>query len=221
MQFKVLYQILICGGLRRGEVVALRWNDIDFNNNTININKSTAYARRTVIEKDTKTKSSNRIISMPESVMCLLKQYKKEYYEKQLALGTKWAVDNNGKRLDFVFIQADGRQMNISTPLHRFHSIINMYNETVENEEDKLPIIPLHGLRHTSATLLISQGVDVRTVAGRLGHSQTSTTLDIYAHPLKKMDEVASNKLENLLLSESENVRNFVRSSYAELLKDK
>lgn len=114
-------------------------------------------------------------------------------------LGSAWAVDENGKRLNFLFTQWNGKQMNVSTPLQRFHSIIKMYNKTVDKEENKLPLIHFHGLRHTCATLLISQGVDISTVAGRLGHSQTSTTLDIYTHPLRKMDEVASEKLENLL----------------------
>ena len=70
----------------------------------------------------------------------------------------------------------------------------------ITNDEEKLPEIPLHGLRHTSATLLISQNVDVRTVSGRLGHAQTSTTMDIYSHALKKMDEKAADVLDSLLV---------------------
>lgn len=66
------------------------------------------------------------------------------------------------------------------------------------DEAQKLPNIPLHGLRHTSATLLISQNVDVRTVSGRLGHAQTSTTMNIYSHQLKKMDEKAAEALNDL-----------------------
>lgn len=84
--------------------------------------------------------------------------------------------------------------MDISTPNHVFKKIIHRYNETVE-EKDKLPDISLHGLRHTSATLLIAQNIDVRTVSGRLGHADTSTTMDIYAHALQKQDEIASQSL--------------------------
>ena len=62
-----------------------------------------------------------------------------------------------------------------------------------------MPHITFHGLRHTHATLLISQGLDVRTVSNRLGHAQTSTTLNIYAHAFAKMDREASDKLDNLL----------------------
>ena len=62
-----------------------------------------------------------------------------------------------------------------------------------------LPDIPLHGLRHTSATLLIAKSIDPKTVSARLGHSQTSTTLNIYAHALKSLDETASTALEDIL----------------------
>lgn len=203
LQFKVLYYIAIYGGLRRGELIALQWNDINFETNSITISKSTAYLPGESYIKGTKNKTSNRSITLPLSVMKLLSQYKKEYQQKQLEIGSKWAVDENGKRLNYIFIQSTGKQMNISTPLQRFHSIINLYNETVEKESDKLPLIHFHGLRHTSASLLISQGVDIRTVAGRLGHAQTSTTLDIYSHPLKEMDEIASEKLENLLVKKN------------------
>ncbi len=199
LQFKVLFHIAVCGGLRRGEIVSLKWSDIDFENNTINISKSTAYVERETFIKGTKTKLSNRKITMSPVVMKLLKEYRGEYLKMQMKLGSKWAVDEDGSRLDFLFIQRDGKQMSLSTPLKRFHSIINQYNATVQKEEDKLPLIHFHGLRHTCATLLISQGVDVRTVAGRLGHSQTSTTLDIYSHPLRKKDEEASEKLDEVL----------------------
>lgn len=201
LQFKVLFYIAIYGGLRRGEIVSLQWSDVDFEKNTISISKSTAYVAGESYIKGTKTKSSNRTIVFPPTVMKLLKQYKTEYYQNQLQLGSQWATDDNGKRLDFLFTQWNGKQMNISTPRQRFHSIINQYNATVTKEEDKLPMIHFHDLRHTSATLLISQGVDIATVAGRLGHSQKSTTLDIYTHSLKEMDISASEKLENVLLN--------------------
>lgn len=203
MQFKVLYYLAVYSGARRGELISLQWNDVDFQNNAIIISKSTGYTNREMYLKGTKNKSSNRVISLPLSVMNMLKKYKKQYLEYQLQLGSEWAIDENGNRLNFLFIQSNGKQMHISTPLKKFHSIIQMYNETVENECDKLPMLKLHSLRHTCATLLISQGIDIATVAGRLGHSQASTTLDVYTHALRKMDNVASEKLEELLIREA------------------
>ena len=75
--------------------------------------------------------------------------------------------------------------MGLDTPYQAFHRIIRNYNATRQPDAPELPLIPLHGLRHTAATLLIAYGTDVRTVAGRLGHSNTSTTLNIYAEYLQ------------------------------------
>ena len=119
--------------------------------------------------------------------MHLLKRYKVEQNTQRLSLGTSW------KGSGHLFIQDDGRQMDISTPNHTFKKIIKRYNESVD-EKNRLSEITLHGLRHTSATLLISQNIDVRTVSGRLGHSECSTTMNIYAHALKNKDEQAAHQ---------------------------
>lgn len=85
-----------------------------------------------------------------------------------------------------------------STPYATFQDAIDRYNAGKE-PADQLPHIPFHGLRHTSATLLIAAHQDVRTVSNRLGHAQASTTMNIYAHALKENDRTASNTLENML----------------------
>ena len=197
-QYRVFFNLALFCGARRGELIALQWSDFDFTRNTLSITKSTSQINGKSTTKETKTESSNRIISVPASVMEMVKAYRKEYLQLQLRLGDAWEGDN------FVFIQWNGRQMYPSTPYTEFKKIIRWYNDSVEKEEDKLPDIPLHGLRHTSATLLISQNVDVRTVGGRLGHAQASTTMNIYSHFLKRADEAASDALENLLLPKEE-----------------
>ena len=159
--------------LRCSELLALTWNDIDFANSSISINKSITIIDGEPVAKPPKTKNTNRTITLPSIVMQLIKQYKIEQYEYRLSLGDQWIGDNH------LFIQWNGKLMNKSTPNHTFHKIIDKYNITVTNEKDKLPPIPLHGLRHTSATLLIAEQVDVKTVSAKLGHSQTSTTMDI------------------------------------------
>lgn len=123
----------------------------------------------------------------------MLKSYHKEQMEYRLSLDDQWKGDN------YIFIQWDGSQMHPDTPYKKFKTIIKRYNETVGSEADKLPDITLHGLRHTSATLLIADNVDIRTVSNPLGHAQTSTTLNIYAEALKKKDEEAANSLEDML----------------------
>ena len=89
--------------------------------------------------------------------------------------------------------------MSYSTPYSAFQDTIARYNAG-KKPADQLPVIPFHGLRHTSATLLIASHQDVRTVSSRLGHAQASTTMNIYAHQLKETDKKASDALENMLI---------------------
>lgn len=192
-QFKLFFLLAIYGGMRRGELIALEWSDLDFKNNAISITKSTGIVDGKPYTKEPKTRSSIRMISIPASVMKVAHEWRMEQLRYRMAIGSQW------EGADHVFIQWNGKQMYPSTPYHAFKRIIHRYNETVKNDSDKLPDIPLHGLRHTSATLLISQHVDVRTVSGRLGHAQTSTTMDIYSHALKELDEKAADALDDLL----------------------
>ena len=192
-QFKLFFLLALFCGCRRGELLALTWADLDFHAGSVSITKSTGIVNGKPLTRAPKTRSSVRVLSVPGSVLEVAKAYRKEQLQYRMALGSKWEGDN------YIFIQWNGRQMHPDTPYNTFKKVIRRYNDSCSKEEDKLPEIPLHGLRHTSATLLISQNVDVRTVSGRLGHAQTSTTMDIYAHSLKKMDEVAAEKLENLL----------------------
>lgn len=193
-QLKLFFYLAIFTGCRRGELIALTWEDISTDQGTVSITKSTCRASGQTITKATKTKGSVRVIVVPSAVLALARQWKVEQKRYRLAIGSQWNGDN------YVFIRWDGRQMGLETPYHAFHRIIENYNANRKDGEPELPLIPLHGLRHTAATLLISQGVDVRTVSGRLGHADTSTTLNIYAEYLKELDRSASDKLENLLL---------------------
>ena len=95
--------------------------------------------------------------------------------------------------------------MGLETPYQAFKRIIANYNDHCENESEKLPDIRLHGLRHTSATLLISsRKMDVMTVSKRLGHNNTSTTLNIYAHAYEELDKKAATTLDNLLSNDGQ-----------------
>lgn len=189
LQYKALFYLAIFGGFRRGELIALTWNDIDFEHCTVSVSKSSARTKDGIITKSPKTFSSNRTVSLPADTLDLLRKHRTEQQRYRLSLGTYWQGDN------YVFIQDSGRQMDISTPNKVFQKIIRLHNETAK---EPLPLITFHGLRHTSATLLIAQNVDVKTVSSRLGHSETSTTMDIYAHALQKQDEIAAESLGSL-----------------------
>lgn len=195
-QFKVFYNIAIFSGARRGEILALTWSDINFDNNTMRIIKNTVPAKKKVITKVPKNKTSKREVSLPESIMDLIKKYKVEQDEYRLSIGEQWQGDN------FLFIQANGKKMHPSTPTHKFKEIIKKYNEVAREEGKKMlpENVTLHGLRHTSATLLIAdKQTDIKTISKRLGHANTSTTMNIYAHAMKEMDHKAASAMENML----------------------
>lgn len=192
-QFRIFFNIAIIGGLRKGEVLGLTWNDIDFDDCVIHINKSVSYSNNKVTVKEPKSKTSIRDVRLPVSLIKMIKDYRTEWLHYKMELGTAWENED-----DFMFIQSTGKLMHPSTPYHTFKKILNYYNDTVADESNKLPLIPLHGLRHTSATLLLSENIDISTVSKRLGHAQKSTTMNIYAHSLEKQDKVASDKMEDM-----------------------
>ncbi len=193
LQHKVLFYLAVYGGFRRGELIALTWDDIDFENNTVRIKKSAARTKKGVITKIPKSYASYRTVTISDEVIPLLHELKEEQDRFILEAGTYWQGKN------YLFTQDNGKQMDLSTPNKVFQKNVRRYNETEEGKIDPLPMITLHGLRHTSATLLIAGGVDPKTVQNRLGHSEISTTLDIYSHALKKQDESAANTINQLL----------------------
>ena len=188
LKFRVIILLTIFTGLRRGEVLGLEWQDIDFKNSSVTVRQASQYVSSIgIYTKDPKTKTSNRIISIPESITKLLKEYQRKQLKNRLLLGDKWIETNR------LFVQSNGSPMHPDTITKWFRQFL---------EDRNLPHITFHGLRHTHATFLISKGLDVRSVSNRLGHAQTSTTLNIYAHAFAKMDREASEKLDNLLYRE-------------------
>lgn len=186
LKYKVAITITIFTGMRLGELLGLEWSDIDFNNGIISINKSSQYlCDKGIFTKTPKTDSSIRDVAVPTFVISLLNEYKLWYDEQKALYGELWI---NSDRL---FVQNDGKPMHPSTISKWFVKFI---------KECGLPEISFHGLRHTNATLLISQNIDVAVVAARLGHAQISTTFNFYVHPVISHNKVAGNVLENLLI---------------------
>ena len=192
---RTYFLLALTTGCRRGELVALNWSDIDLKGNTISINKSAAKVGSKMIIKVPKNKTSDRTITIPESMTAELKSWKKLQNEIRMTLGSKW--EGSGEE-QAVFITDTGSRMYIDTPTAAFRKLLKRHNASADPDE-RLPEITLHGLRHTQATLLISSGADVRTVSGRLGHSKASTTMNIYAHALRSKDQEAAETLENIL----------------------
>jgi integrase len=172
------------GGFRRGELLALEWSDVDFDNNTISVRKSIPITidGKAVI-KTPKTKSSERVVVMPEWYMRELKEYYREWKKERLRLGDQW----KGGDKQYVFHSGFGEPYSVITPTSQWIRIVKRYG---------LKRIRLHDLRHTAATLLIEAGVDLKSIQERLGHSNYQVTADIYAHMTQKMNKEAASKLE-------------------------
>lgn len=191
-QIKVLFNLAIYGGLRKGELLALEWQDIDFENSTVSITKSTAVVHGEQVIKEPKTKNSKRVVSLPNWLIQRIRMLKVERTKYRLSVGDYW------QGADWLFIQDNGRQMSYYTPYAAFRDTIVRHNKD-KKPSQKLPLISFHGLRHTSATLLIAGKQDAKTVAARLGHAQTSTTMNIYVHALKEADKAAADAIEGVL----------------------
>lgn len=203
IKYKAMINLSLYGGMRMGELAVLDWADIDLDNRILKIKQSSQYLpKEGIFTKDTKNYSSHRIISLPNTVTTIIKEYKVWQNGQKATLDNLW--DDECTR---IFTTRTGSPIFPSTPSKWFSKFIKKHNAQIMNDdsikkEDKekyiIDSVNFHGLRHTSASLLIAEGMDVVTVSNRLGHSKTSTTTDIYAHKLKKTDIEASNKLENL-----------------------
>ena len=148
------------------------------------------------VEITKEPKTFRRTVSIPHFLTQRIKALRRERLKYRLTLGDYWQGG------EWLFIQENGRQMGYSTPYSAFQDAITRYNAD-KPAAQQLPAIPFHGLRHTSATLLIAGKQDVRTVSSRLGHAQASTTMNIYAHALSETDRKASNALENMLAAKA------------------
>lgn len=200
IRWRTMVLLLLYSGIRRGEMCGLEWKDIDFDNKVIHIRRAVQYVVELgVITKDTKNVSSNRVIKLPDDMFAVLKEYKAwqnairlkigDYWHEEIELihadGSKEAIKN-----DRVFTQENG------LPIFP-DSITQWVNEFVK--KNNFPKFTPHTLRHTNISLLIAAGVPIRNVSQRAGHSQLSTTSNIYAHAIKTVDEIAAEAIGNAL----------------------
>lgn len=195
-QIRILFNLAIYTGLRKGEILALEFSDVDLNADTISITKAATVVNGEQVCKQPKTKMSARTITIPHELTQRILALKRSREQFASAVGDFWRGG------DWIFVQDNGQMMNYSTPYQALQDVLRRYNADKPSEE-QLPMIPFHGLRHTAATLLIAAGVDVRTISARLGHALTSTTLNIYIHALKESDQKAANAISKLLEEQS------------------
>ena len=189
---EALLTLALTTGMRKGEILALRWQDIDLQKNTLQIRHTVNYrGRGKFLEGEPKTEKSKRKIILPQFVVEALKSHRTMQLETRLQVGSAW-VDN-----DLVFSNKHGGFMVPLTLSRHFEKLL---------EEASLPRIRFHDLRHSAATLLLSEGVHPKVVQELLGHSQISMTIDVYSHALPSMQQDAISRLNDTLENHKDDV---------------
>ncbi|WP_089610061.1 tyrosine-type recombinase/integrase [Dehalobacterium formicoaceticum] len=171
-------------GLRRGELLGLKWSDVSFREKTLKVVRALAYVpEKGIFFKVPKTKESRRKIDISDEVVNVLKEHRKDQAAAKLFWGEKYSKD------DLIFCQDDGKPMHPDT-------ISGWFPEYLE--QIGLPRLNFHCLRHTHASLMLHAGVDAHRVSKRLGHSSIRITLDIYGHLMPGQGADAVEKFESL-----------------------
>ena len=183
LKYRVFFYLIAYSGFRRSEMLGLEWKDVDFENGVISVRRTSNYtSERGTYTDTTKTKRSQRTLKISPFIMDLLKQLKEEQGLEALRIGSKW-VDT-----DRIFTKWNGEGMGNHTP---YKWLMNFC------EENNLPFHGIHSFRHFAASALISAGLDVTTVSGALGHSNSGTTLNIYSHMFQNAQAKVANAMDN------------------------
>ncbi len=185
-----LFFLDIYTGMRRGELLGLRWTAVDLNTRTISVTETLQrLTGQGLVATQPKTDRSRRLVSLPPSAVALLSGLKVKQREQHEALGLEW------KETDYVFSHYDGRPFHPDTVSHAFADIV---------KKAGLPHVRLHDLRHPHASLMLKQGVHPKIVSERLGHASITITLDTYSHILPGLQEAAALKFEEGLRPQKE-----------------
>ena len=187
------FTLAVYSGARRSELVALVWGDIHWQDGVISIHAAATIYDGSQHIKNTKTVAGTRTVSLPGHVFDVLLDHQNDLVRRRYSIAVSAPV----------FPGESGRAMRVTTPTAKFATVLRIINQNLP-ADSQLPVISLHGLRHSAASLLISSGMDVLTVAHRLGHSRVSHTLDIYSHAYDKKDETAAELLATVLDSEED-----------------
>lgn len=181
----ILFWLLAFSGMRKGEALALTWNDINFKESEIRINKALSRGKNNQLYVKTTKNKKSRTIKMDKDTMKILSSWKKRQKQEYLVLG---------------FNTSDPKQLVFSNELNTFLQPTKTRKWMLQvQKKNNLDKITTHGLRHTHCSLLFEAGVSIPEVQERLGHDDVQTTLNIYTHVTKKAKENAIQKFVNFL----------------------
>jgi len=187
-----IFRILAFTGLRKGELLALRWKDIDFEKRTLSVKQTLATCDKWEIKFQVpKTEKSLRTISIDSETLQVIKQWQLKQKEYFLKMGIKPA--KNGEQL--LFVSEENKPLYLDYVNHNLKIII---------KENNLKRITPHGFRHTHCSLLFESGASLKEVQVRLGHTDIKTTMDIYTHVTKRQTEETANRFADFMSSTEE-----------------
>jgi integrase len=185
-RYAALYNLALTTGMRQGELLGLKWEDINWERKTLHIQRQLSRAPNGALKLTRpKTRGSIRTISIGAATISILKEHQRQQYIEACQKGTAW------KELDLVFPTSVGTPTNHGNLLRRsFKPLL---------DDAGLPEIRFHDLRHTAASLMLNHGVHVLIVSKRLGHAKPSITLDVYGHIMSGMQEEAANIMDDII----------------------
>ncbi|MCI2254816.1 site-specific integrase [Domibacillus sp. PGB-M46] len=183
--YYVAFLLAVTTGMRQGEVLGLRWRDVDFANECLYVRQTLTHDGKG-FKEGAKSKAGSRSVGLDAFTLSALKKQKKQVAECKLKLGIAY-TDN-----DLVICSSNGKPINPRNLLRSFYNLL---------EKSDLPKIRFHDLRHTHASLMLQQGENIKLISERLGHSSVKITLDTYSHVLPNMQQEASNRLANKLFN--------------------
>ena len=182
---KTAFALYLYLGLRNAEVAGLSWADVDLAKQELSIRHNTMYvAGFGTVTKGTKSANSKRTLSMPQALTRILTDYKAWWDTEKERHGDLWAAT------DKLFVRENGKDMNGTT--------LAAWLDSWQRENGLKHVTP-HGIRHSNITLAIANGIDIKTVSARAGHSDIQTTLNIYSHCIKEADKEAAERIDKLL----------------------
>lgn len=188
LQYKAIVYLAIMSGAREGELTALKFSDVDFVNNRITIERAAYKLKGEPVRTKPPKDNDVRTVKIDEYTISLIRQLKAENERERLRLGTAWEGG------EWLFTTWNGSIMHPATPSHWFREFLKRHG---------LKHRKFHALRHTSATLQLLGGVNIKQVSGRLGHADLRVT-NQYLHCLAEADEAAANVLQNMLISKKD-----------------
>lgn len=183
-EMELIIDLELCMGMRRGELLGLQWQDVNWEKNQIHIIRSRVAVDGKSVVKQPKTESGTRTLDVPEILMKKLKSYKVKCMEQKIRVGRRLLEE------DFIIVHPDGK------PIYPEY-VSQMFTKL--QKRANLPKCRFHDLRHLCASIMVKQGVEVKVAQERLGHKDITTTMNIYAHVLPGSAREAAEKIGQLV----------------------